>query len=212
MVKNISIYTLSDPDTNLVRYVGVSENVDRRFKEHMTEKRHNTYRLNWINKLKRSNKEPIMEIIEDNLTMNAAFELEIHYIKLFKSLGAKLTNLTIGGEAPMMNKKHTDLTKEKMSEDRTGEKNSFFGKTHTEESRSKMSKSSQHTSHRKGTKHTDDTCEKMRLTKYNNGQTKINIELMFRLKQQGLSNIKIANILGSNRITIGRYLIIYKNN
>ena len=50
---------------------------------------------------------------------------------------------------------HSEETKQKMSEARKGEKNTFYGKTHTDDTRKKMSEA------KKGKHHTDETRIKM---------------------------------------------------
>jgi group I intron endonuclease len=59
--------------------------------------------------------------------------------KISESLKGKIS----GDKNPFYNKKHTDDTKEKLSEyasNRTGEKNSFYGKKHTDETKEKIRK------------------------------------------------------------------------
>jgi group I intron endonuclease len=138
MERTYSIYSLNEPNSEIVRYIGFSYNPKKRIKEHLRE-RNICHRKNWINSLKNNNELPLLNIIENELTKEEAIEKEIHYIKFFKSIGAILTNSTIGGEAPMANKKHTEETKAKMSEQRKGEKNAFYGKKMSKETREKLS-------------------------------------------------------------------------
>lgn len=62
--------------------------------------------------------------------------------KLSNETKMKISISRIGSISPMLNKKHSDESKAKMSEKaklRVGEKNSMYGKKHSEESKEKMS-------------------------------------------------------------------------
>jgi excinuclease UvrABC nuclease subunit len=58
------IYTLSDPINNEVRYVGKSDNIEKRYKKHITEYRNRTHKEQWIKGLKDLGYFPILEIID----------------------------------------------------------------------------------------------------------------------------------------------------
>lgn len=107
------IYKLIDPNTNQIRYIGLTFNdLKQRLKSHLSEpgKSHKIY---WINKLKRQGLKPIIESIEGEIsTYEIACEREIYYIDYFKSIGCDLTNMATGGNK---NKKMSDETREKMS-------------------------------------------------------------------------------------------------
>jgi hypothetical protein len=110
------IYTLSDPITNEIRYVGKTKNPSDRLKGHIKESyKKNTYKNNWVNGLITKNNTPIMEII-DEVEENWQF-WESFYIYLFKSWGFNLTNMTDGGEgvsfcSNIIRKKISDRLKE----------------------------------------------------------------------------------------------------
>lgn len=97
-----TIYCLKDPDTNSIRYIGQTrETAIRRFYKHKyqwTRSKNKLSHVNaWIKKLAKTNKLPILDIIEDNIPLNELNNKEIYYIKTYKELGTKLTNLTEGG-------------------------------------------------------------------------------------------------------------------
>lgn len=109
----IYIYTLSDPETKEIRYVGKTNNLKSRYNNHIS---HNikTHCCNWIKSLKKRNLLPIMEVIEKANDDNWV-EREQFWISQFNNL----TNQTIGGEG-LCGIKASDETKELMSKNRIG--------------------------------------------------------------------------------------------
>lgn len=114
------IYTLSDPDTMLVRYIGRTNNLLDRYKRHLQKSYiekydKNTYKSNWIKSLLSRDKKPLMEILEicDNSNV---MDLEIYWISQFRIWGFPLTNLSDGGEIPVswLGKTHTQKSKDKI--------------------------------------------------------------------------------------------------
>ena len=102
------IYVLKDPtiDTDLaIRYVGKTErSIEQRYNEHIRDAtsknadRHTSYVHKWLRKLIRSNLMPIVEIVDISFDKNDLNQKERYYVKYFKDLGCRLTNLTEGGE------------------------------------------------------------------------------------------------------------------
>lgn len=96
-----SIYTLKDPRTDLVRYVGQTiVNPNNRYAQHMYQWKRSkklTHVNSWIKALYDLNLKPVLEIIEDNINKENLNTKEIETISLFKSCGALLCNHTIGG-------------------------------------------------------------------------------------------------------------------
>lgn len=98
----VSIYTLSDPLTKEVRYVGkTSGKPSSRFSQHLYQWKRCTGKIShvnaWIKSLANKNLKPVQEVI-DIVDEVYWIEAEQGYIRLFKSYGCKLTNLTHGGE------------------------------------------------------------------------------------------------------------------
>lgn len=97
----VFIYTLSDPDTNEIRYVGkTSQSLYERYCEHISfqgsRNNLNYHSKNWIKNLKNKNKLPKIELI-DEVLKSCWEDEEIFYISYLKYLGYKLTNSQIGG-------------------------------------------------------------------------------------------------------------------
>lgn len=112
----VNIYSLKDPLTNEIRYVGKTEKpLNERLRSHIN-KNDNTHVRNWIKKLKRKNLKPIIEIV-DKVPISEWQFWEIFYISLFKSWGFNLTNHTIGGDGYRI-LHHTEETKKKISQKR----------------------------------------------------------------------------------------------
>lgn len=97
----IFIYTLSDPNTKEVRYVGkTKQSLYVRYCDHISIKNNrnnlNYYSKNWIKSLLNKNEKPIIELLDIVDESNWENE-EIFYISYFKYLGFNLTNYQQGG-------------------------------------------------------------------------------------------------------------------
>ena len=81
----VYIYILKDPTTNEIRYVGKTNNLKQRLNQHLYSKKDtNRHKVNWIEKLKKQNKKPIIECIKE-VTEKTWKEWEKFYIKEFIS-------------------------------------------------------------------------------------------------------------------------------
>lgn len=88
------IYALMDGDN--VRYVGKSDDPNKRLNEHIKyDYNKKSYKHNWVRKMLRENKEINFKILEV-VPYNIWGEREIYWISKFNS--NNLTNKTIGGE------------------------------------------------------------------------------------------------------------------
>lgn len=112
-MKIIFIYTLSDPRTGFVRYVGKACDIQKRFRGHMTEKR-NTHKTSWIKSLKAIGLEPTIEILEEIICERDSVwqEAERFWIESLRQVGCNLTNLMSGGVG---GGNHSKETREKIS-------------------------------------------------------------------------------------------------
>jgi group I intron endonuclease len=116
---NVFIYCIKDPRDNSVRYIGQTIRGKQRFSGHIfaakTEKRMPIYNL--IRKLLKLNLQPIFEIIE-YCDRDILDDREIFWIEYYKSLDAKLLNMTIGGKRVYQ----TQISKNKIRKSRLGKK------------------------------------------------------------------------------------------
>lgn len=117
------IYALVCPNTDNVRYIGKSNNPQKRLHSHLTDGRLN-HRRNWLMSLKNNNQLPIVEIL-DTVKFEEWQFWEQYYISLYKSFGFNLLNSTIGGEGSSF---HDQKTRKSFS----GENNPMFGKKRPE--------------------------------------------------------------------------------
>ena len=110
------IYTLTDPISLEIRYVGKSSKPEDRLKRHLSD--YNlaeswTKKNKWLLYLKNENLKPILNIIDEGDDSNIN-ELEIKWISHYNEI-TTLTNMTEGGDGfSWLGKKHTSLSVDKM--------------------------------------------------------------------------------------------------
>lgn len=97
--KTTFIYGLWDPRNYQLRYIGKSDNPERRLKEHIKDSSHLRGRhiYHWINSLLRNGLEPSLEILEE-VAIEHWEETERQWIRDCKKFGLSLVNSTDGGE------------------------------------------------------------------------------------------------------------------
>lgn len=94
----VYIYSLEDPITKEIRYIGKTNNIKMRFHNHLNKK-HNekSHKRNWINSLRKQGYKPIMQII-DEVENDEWKYWERYWIAQFIAWGFNLVNHTSGGE------------------------------------------------------------------------------------------------------------------
>ena len=94
------IYGLRCPLSSEIRYVGQTIiKLNRRLTQHKCDKRHNPYKINWINKLENLDilNELKIELLEE-CTVELLNEREKYWIEKIKNDGNILVNMTDGGD------------------------------------------------------------------------------------------------------------------
>ncbi len=147
------IYTLSDPRTGEVRYIGKTKrSLKYRLAQHLRESLKpsgSTKKKNWIRQLIYINLLPVIEELDCISPINEWQSVEQYWIAQFKSWGFNLTNMTTGGDGNQ-NQIMSPEAHIKRSQ-------SLKGKPRPEEVRKKISES------HKGKIISKDTREKLRL-------------------------------------------------
>lgn len=155
------IYALTDPRDDAVRYVGWTLRPKKRLIEHVYQARHKTnnrYIGNWLRQLLALGLRPGMRILETG--MGDWQEAEQRWIAHYRAAGARLTNLSDGGEGtpgvPM-----SEAAKKKLSDARRGVPYppgripGMLGKTHTPEVKAQIA------ARNREFRHTDETRRKL---------------------------------------------------
>lgn len=92
------IYTLSDPSTMEIRYVGQTNEPKRRFNDHISSsinensESYDTYKARWVRKLVNNNSLPIMNIVDSCNSFGESNKLERIYVENLTNDGFRLTN------------------------------------------------------------------------------------------------------------------------
>ena len=98
MNRKIIIYSLCDPRTNEIRYIGKTvQRLELRYCSHISVVKHNRkkdYCHCWIKNLLNVNLKPTINIIEETFDI----QREVYWINFYRQQGCSLTNLTVGGE------------------------------------------------------------------------------------------------------------------
>lgn len=94
------VYSLIDPFTNKIRYIGKSHDPHKRLIHHLqwSALKSKTHKNIWIKSLLKRNSQPVLKIIAKTNTYKNIDRLEKKYISLFKNKGYNLTNGTTGGD------------------------------------------------------------------------------------------------------------------
>ena len=114
LLPNSYIYGLLDPNNLEIRYVGKSIDPERRLKEHVrsTRRGDRTPRADWMKKL--LNQTPSIIILE-RVHLSDANEREKFWIAFMRKQGARLLNLTEGGDGWQVGRHFTFQHRNKIS-------------------------------------------------------------------------------------------------
>ncbi len=116
-IEETFIYGLLDPRTNALRYIGKSNNPEKRLISH-NQVFNNTHKECWLQSLHKINLKPVLKII-DIVPKLKWQQYEIFWIAYYKKQGADLTNGNPGGFGGGT---YTPEIQEKLRISRTGQK------------------------------------------------------------------------------------------
>lgn len=116
MVKKYQLYGLFCPTDNSIKYVGITTNsLTERLNSHL-RKPTNHYNKSWFKKLNLEGKKPIIRLIKECNSYEELLKSEIEQIKVLRNLGVELHNIADGGDInPMLGKTHTTESRNKIS-------------------------------------------------------------------------------------------------
>jgi DNA-binding CsgD family transcriptional regulator len=145
MNNNFYLYGLFCPKNNELKYVGITTcNIDVRLREHI--KSPNNFKIEkWIKNLRKINLTPEIKILKRCETYDELLQCEILEIKKCRDNKINILNLTDGGDInPMFGKTHTDESKIKISKAHKGRKKfknrpKRTGWSHSKETKRKIS-------------------------------------------------------------------------
>ncbi len=104
------IYTLQDPITGLIRYVGKTSDTGRRYIAHLSPSNlANKKKAQWVSALKKLGEKPILDILE-TVEGNGVAE-EMFWIYQFKSWGFDLLNVTPEEKGVLISKANKNVAK-----------------------------------------------------------------------------------------------------
>lgn len=111
---NIFVYILLDPRSGKCRYVGISNNPEKRYSSHILYEQKSPHKYRWVQSLLKIGLKPNLKILEicDENTWSAR---ERWWIRYFKKKEQPLTNLTGGGEG-LFGRKFSDEEKHRISQ------------------------------------------------------------------------------------------------
>lgn len=140
-MEDVKIYVLIDPRNNNIKYVGKTEKkLEQRLYYHIYDnpKIKNIHKKKWIESLINENLKPEIKLI-DIVEYDDWKFWEIYWISQFITWGFKLTNKTDGGEGYtsewLKRLWNDDKYRTYHTERVQGEKNPFYGKHHSEETK-----------------------------------------------------------------------------
>ncbi len=101
---DVFIYSLTDPKTKEIRYVGKAVDCRRRFDSHLTDNRSSSHKHNWIKSLLSAGLKPELEVLEViyNSDDRDWQDAERWWISYLRFIGCRLTNLDSGGKSGTM--------------------------------------------------------------------------------------------------------------
>jgi GIY-YIG catalytic domain len=91
-----SVYALGDPRDGQIRYIGIAQDVFKRYAQHLNRPHPNRMKNAWMDEVKATGVVPTLTIIESGIDNSAIYERERHWIQYYLDLKAPLTNIIHG--------------------------------------------------------------------------------------------------------------------
>jgi hypothetical protein len=88
------VYALGDPRTQEIRYVGIAQDVYRRYAQHLIDPHPNDIKNAWMREIKNAGFLPTLILLESDISKARIYEREKHRIHHYLAQGAPLTNIT----------------------------------------------------------------------------------------------------------------------
>lgn len=180
----IYIYTLSDPISSEIKYVGKSINIKNRYMQHIKNcKKEHTLKCEWVKSLLDKGLKPKIFVIDELMYDDWQF-WEKYWISQLKTWGFNLLNSTEGGDGVTY---HSELTKKNISEKKKGVK------IHTEEHKLSLSERMKGNTYTLGKKLSEDHKKKISMSnlgKKHTEETKKNISEKNKGKNNGMCGKK----------------------
>lgn len=134
-VENVKIYCYTSPSGK--RYIGITKDIKARAGQNGSGYKNCSLFYKAI--LKYGFENMSLEILEDNLDYNTAFEKEKYYIAFYKTQNSEFGyNISAGGEAFFLGQHHSEATKQLLKEKNSGENNYWYGKHLSQETKNKI--------------------------------------------------------------------------
>lgn len=103
-----SIYGLVDPFEQRVRYIGMTKDAQKRYKQHLDPRKASQ----WVQDILKRGMEPLLQIIEDNIIdLAQAKEREKHWIHFYEGKNCPLENLVHNEAAHREREERAELYK-----------------------------------------------------------------------------------------------------
>lgn len=87
-----SVYALEDPRTNEIHYVGMAQDVHKRYDQHVNHPQNNKKKNAWIEELKEAGMVPTLIILEET-DAEHVHDRELYWIQHYLDLGMPLVNV-----------------------------------------------------------------------------------------------------------------------
>jgi lambda repressor-like predicted transcriptional regulator len=90
-----SVYALGDPRTDEIRYIGIAQDVYKRYAQHLNSPHYNGEKNSWMEEIKELGMLPTLITLEDDVDKGIIFDRENYWIQHYLAQGAPLVNVTL---------------------------------------------------------------------------------------------------------------------